>query len=30
MENKNIHLGEAPIGKLMKGYAIPQHIKIDL
>ena len=23
MENKNIHLGEAPIGKLMKGYAIP-------
>ena len=23
MENKNVHLGEAPIGKLMKGYAIP-------
>ena len=23
MENKNVHLGETPIGKLMKGYAIP-------
>ena len=23
MENKNVHLGEAPVGKLMKGYAIP-------
>ena len=23
MEKKNVHLGEAPIGKLMKGYAVP-------
>ena len=23
MENNNVHLGEAPIGKLMRGYAVP-------
>lgn len=28
MENKNVHLGEAPIGKLMKGYAIPCTISL--